>query len=133
MNAPFVRIVATPDGGSRFVDDATPLADGDFAPPAPRLGLSPVADAAATRFIGAPAGWDSPPHPAPARQWVVMVRGAVEATTSDGEARTFGPGDAVLLEDTVGAGHSTRVVGDEPWVALVVVLAGPRQVTPLLA
>lgn len=122
MHAPFVRIVATPDGGSRFLDDATPLEDGDFAPPAPPLGLGPVTGAAAARFIGAPAGWDSPPHPAPARQWVVIVRGTVEAATGDGERRTFGPGAAVLLEDTHGAGHSTRVVGDEPWVAMVVVL-----------
>ena len=52
-----------------------------------------------------------------------MVTGSVEATTSDGEARTFGPGVAVLVEDTTGAGHRTRVMGDEPWVALVVVLA----------
>jgi quercetin dioxygenase-like cupin family protein len=123
MHAPFVRIVATPDGGSRFIDDATPLADGEFAPPAPPLGLGAVVGAATTRFIGAPAGWDSPPHPAPARQWVVMVRGSVVATTSDGEARTFRAGDAVLLDDTRGVGHSTRVVGDEPWVAMVVVLA----------
>ena len=88
---PFVRIVATPDGGSRFVDDAAGLVDGDFAPPAPPLGLGPVAGARSVRFIGAPAGWDSPPHPAPARQWVVMVRGIVEATTTDGEVRRFGP------------------------------------------
>jgi hypothetical protein len=122
MHAHFVRIVATPEGGSRFVDDATPLEDGDFAPPAPPLGRGPVTGATATRFIGAPPGWDSPPHPAPARQWVVMVRGTVEARTSDGEARTFGPGVVVLLEDTTGAGHNTRVTGDEPWVAMVVVL-----------
>jgi quercetin dioxygenase-like cupin family protein len=123
MLVPFVRIVATPEGGSRFADDAAPLSDGDFAPPAPPLGLGDVAGAATTRFIGAPAGWDSPAHPAPARQWVVMVRGHVEATTTDGKARIFGPGAAVLLEDTTGTGHRTRVVGDEPWLALVVVLA----------
>lgn len=123
MQVSFVRIVTTPDGGSRFVDDATPLADGDFAPPAPPLGLGPVAGATATRCIGAPAGWDSPPHPAPARQWIVMLRGAVESTTSDGEVRVFGPGAAVLVEDTTGAGHRTRVVGDEAWAAMVTVLA----------
>ena len=123
MDAPFTRIVATPDGGCRFVDDAAPLADGDVAPPAPPLGLGEVAGAVAVRFIGAPVGWDSPPHPAPARQWVVMVRGAVEATTSDGETRRFGPGDAVLLADTSGTGHRTRVVGDDAWVAMVTVLA----------
>jgi hypothetical protein len=122
MEAPFVRIVATAGGGSRFVDEASPLADGDFAPPAPPLALGAVASAGSARFIGAPAGWDSPPHPAPARQWVVMLRGSVEAITSDGEARTFGPGAAVLLEDTTGVGHRTRVVGDEPWLAMVVVL-----------
>ena len=123
MKVPFVRIVATPDGGSRFVDDAVDLVDGDFAPPAPPLGLGPVAGARSVRFIGAPAGWDSPPHPAPARQWVVMIRGMVEARTTDGEVRRFGSGMAVLLEDTTGAGHRTRVVGDEPWLAMVVVLA----------
>jgi hypothetical protein len=119
----FVRIVARPDGGSRFVDDAVELVDGDFAPPAPPLGLGPVAGTRSVRFIGAPAGWDSPPHPAPARQWVVMVQGTVEATTTDGEVRRFGPGGAVLLEDTTGVGHRTRVLGDEPWLAMVVVLA----------
>ena len=122
MNVPFTRIAATSDGGSRFVDDGVDLVDGDFAPPAPPLGLGPVAGARSVRFIGAPAGWDSPPHPAPARQWVVMVRGMVEATTSDGEVRRFEPGMAVLLEDTTGVGHRTRVVGDEPWFAMVVVL-----------
>ena len=50
----FVRIVATPDGGSRFADDLVDLVDGDFAPPAPPLGLGPVAGARSVRFIGAP-------------------------------------------------------------------------------
>jgi quercetin dioxygenase-like cupin family protein len=122
MKVPFARIVATSDGGSRFVDGGVDLVDGDFAPPAPPLGLGPVAGARSVRYIGAPPGWDSPPHPAPARQWVVMVRGMVEAATSDGEVRRFGPGMAVLLEDTTGAGHRTRIVGDEPWFAMVVVL-----------
>ena len=105
------------------MDDVTDLARGDFAPPAPQLDLSAVAASEGVRFIGAPAGWDSPPHPAPGRQWVVMLRGTVEATTSDGESRRFGPGVAVLVEDTHGAGHRTRVVGDEDWLAMVVVLA----------
>ena len=123
MQISFVRIVATPDGGTRFVDDAADLTDGVFAPPAPSLGLSETVEARQVRFIGAPAGWDSPPHPAPDRQWVVMVCGTVEATTTDGETRRFEPGMAVLLEDTSGAGHRTRIVGDEPWLAMVVVLA----------
>lgn len=122
MHVRWTRILATPEGGSCFADDTVALADGDFAPPAPPLGLSPVVAARATRFIGAPAGWDSPAHPAPARQWVVMLGGQVEATTSDGASRVFGPGDAVLVEDTQGSGHRTRVVGEAPWLALVVEL-----------
>lgn len=122
----WTRIVATPEGGSAFDDGQVALANGDFAPPAPPLGLSPIAAATATRFIGAPAGWDSPAHPAPARQWVVMLRGRVEATTSDGDARVFAPGEAVLVEDLTGAGHRTRVVSEEPWLAIVTELAPER-------
>jgi hypothetical protein len=123
MRVPYVRIVTDEAGGSRFVDGAADLAPGDFAPPAPPLDLSTLAASAGVRFIGAPAGWDSPPHPAPSRQWVVMLHGTVEATTSDGESRQFMPGIAVLVEDTHGLGHCTRVVGDEAWLAMVVVLA----------
>jgi quercetin dioxygenase-like cupin family protein len=122
MHVPFTRIAATPDGGSRFVDDVVGLEGGDFAPPAPPLGLGPVAGSRSMRFIGVPPGWDSPPHPAPARKLVMMIQGVVEATTTNGEVRRFRPGAAVLLEDTTGVGHRTRVVGDEPWLAIVVVL-----------
>jgi len=119
MHARWTRILDTPDGEAV-------LEPGEFAPPAPPLGLSPAIEARATRFIGAPVGWDSPAHPAPARQWVVMLAGHVEASTSDGATRVFGPGDAVLVEDTTGVGHRTRVVGDEPWIAIVTELALER-------
>jgi hypothetical protein len=120
VRVPYVRIVDTPDGGTRFVDAAETLEMADFAPPAPALGVVPASPAEGVGFIGAPAGWDSPLHPAPRRQWVVMLQGTVEATTSDGVTRCFGPGAAVLLEDTSGAGHRTRVTGDETWLAMVV-------------
>ena len=123
MHARWTRIIDTPDGGSRFADDEVALAPGDFAPPAPPLGISPGAVARTTRFIGAPAGWEAPAHPSPARQWVIMLAGRVESTTSDGVSRVFGPGDAALVEDTDGRGHRTRVVGDEAWLAMVVELA----------
>jgi hypothetical protein len=122
MRVPYVRIVDQAGGATRFVDASDPLELADFAPPAPPLGVAAGAPASSVSFIGAPAGWDSPPHPAPRRQWVVMLQGTVEATTSDGETRTFGPGAAVLLEDTdtLGAGHRTRVTSEEDWLAMVV-------------
>jgi hypothetical protein len=120
VHASIVRIVADGNGGSRFEDAVDTLVPADFAPPAPPLGVSEPRPATAARFIGAPAGWDSPPHPAPAHQWVIIVRGTVEVRATDGTVRRFGPGTVVCLEDTTGTGHSTRVLPGEDWVAFVV-------------
>ena len=66
--------------------------------------------------------WDSDTHsaprPAPRRQWVVVLRGAVEVEVTDGLRRTFRPGDVLRAEDTDGTGHVTRPVGDPPIEAL---------------
>jgi hypothetical protein len=121
LHASVVRIIADSGGDSRFEDAADTLVPADFAPPAPPLGVSEPGPATTTRFIGAPAGWDSPPHPAPSLQWVIILRGTVEVRTTDGAVRRFGPGTAVHLEDTTGPGHATRVLPGEDWVALVVV------------
>jgi quercetin dioxygenase-like cupin family protein len=52
------------------------------------------------------------PHPAPARQYMVSLQGAVEVTASDGDTRRVGPGEVLLIEDTTGKGHSTRAIGE---------------------
>ena len=62
------------------------------------------------------------PHCAPARQFIVHLRGAVEVTVSDGERREFGPGSIVLMDDTHGKGHRTRSIGETPRVTLIVPL-----------
>jgi quercetin dioxygenase-like cupin family protein len=122
MRAPVTRIVADGAGGTWFDDADVTLELGDFAPPAPPMLRSIPEPATAVRFVGAEAGWDSPPHPAPARQYVVMLRGSVRATVTDGTTRTFEPGDVVLLEDVHGEGHRTFVPGPDDWLAMVVVL-----------
>src|SRR5262249_49275040 len=66
------------------------------------------------------AEFDSDPHPAPARQWVVMLRGAIEIEVSDGTRRRFEPGDLLLVTDTTGTGHLTSAAGDPPLEALFV-------------
>jgi len=53
-------------------------------------------------------GYDYDWHVAPRRQYIVMLAGYVEIQTSDGETRTFGPGEIVLVEDTSGKGHKSR-------------------------
>ena len=62
-------------------------------------------------------------HPAPRRQFVIILSGQLEIGFSDGTTKIFGAGDARLVEDTTGKGHSTAVHGDEPVVVATIALA----------
>ena len=64
-------------------------------------------------------------HPAPRRQFVIILSGQLEIGLGDGSRHVFGPGDARLVEDTTGQGHTTRVLGSEPCVTATVPLAPP--------
>src|SRR6516165_9028847 len=50
-------------------------------------------------------------HPAPRRQYIINLDGGVQITASDGQARTIGAGEVVLVEDTSGKGHLSKSVG----------------------
>jgi hypothetical protein len=62
-------------------------------------------------------------HPAPRRQFVIILSGQLEIGCGDGSTQVFGPGDARLVEDTTGKGHTTRVVGGAPCLTATVPLA----------
>jgi len=66
-------------------------------------------------------------HPAPRRQYVIILSGQLEIGLSDGTVRRFGPGDARLVEDVTGKGHTTRVIGSEPVLTAVVPLATEKR------
>jgi hypothetical protein len=51
-----------------------------------------------------------PRHVAPRRHLSAILTGTLEVECSPEEVRRFGPGSVVLLEDTTGEGHITRVV-----------------------
>jgi hypothetical protein len=53
-------------------------------------------------------GW----HPAPTRQFVIVVRGAIAVEVSDGETRRLDAGSMILFEDVGGRGHLNHVVDD---------------------
>src|SRR3990172_11383639 len=53
-------------------------------------------------------------HPAPRRQFVIILAGQLEIGLGDGSKHVFGPGDARLVEDTTGQGHTTRGHGNQP-------------------
>jgi uncharacterized cupin superfamily protein len=50
-------------------------------------------------------------HPAPRRQYIINLDGAVKITVSDGETRTIGAGEVFLVEDVHGKGHISQAVG----------------------
>ena len=45
-------------------------------------------------------------HPLPDRRLIIHLSGETEITTSDGTSQVFRAGDARLMEDTSGRGHS---------------------------
>src|SRR4029434_891322 len=61
-------------------------------------------------------------HPAPRRQFVIILQGQLEIGLGDGSKHVFGPGDARLVEDTTGQGHTTAVHGDGPCLTATVPL-----------
>lgn len=61
-------------------------------------------------------------HPAPARQFVIVLSGQLQITYVDGTKRVFGPGEARLMDNITGKGHQTMAIGDEPCITATVVL-----------
>ena len=59
-------------------------------------------------------------HPAPQRQFVIILSGQLEIGFEDGSTKTFGPGDARLVEDVTGKGHTTVALGNEPCITATI-------------
>ncbi len=49
-------------------------------------------------------------HHAPTPQFAINLTGYLQVEVSDGTKHKIGPGDLVLLEDTTGKGHVTRLL-----------------------
>ncbi len=64
-------------------------------------------------WIGAPSNWKGDAaHPAPRRAIFVTIRGEYQVTTSDGVVR-LPAGSVLLVKNTTGEGHSTKITSDE--------------------
>ena len=117
------RIYADADGESHFEEVDVDLKLVEFAPPAPPGYISAPIPAARLFFGVVPPGYCADWHPTPFRQLVVYTAGEVEFETSDGGTRRIGPGSIVLVEDTTGKGHRSRVVGAGEAVSMGVQLS----------
>jgi len=122
--APYARVYGDSDGATHFSDETLSFQLVDYAPPAPPISVSEVFGAENVSFISSPAGWDGDWHPAPRRQFILVLVGELEVEVSDGEVRRFGPGSLCLVEDTDGKGHVSRVVGSDRVLAAAIPLVG---------
>ena len=123
--SPFVkytRLYSDDNCESHFEDLDVQFQPVDFAPPAPPLDISTFGSAEQCSILRAKYDWKGDWHPAPFRQLHFYLSGEVEAETSDCEIRRIGAGEIVLVEDTTGKGHRSRVVGSSEVIIAIVKL-----------
>jgi hypothetical protein len=116
----YFRLVSDVAGESHFAPLDIEMTTRNFAPPAPSFDVSALDPAAKVGFLRVPRGWVGDLHPTPIRMWVFFLSGEMQIEATDGEVRPGVPGKALLLEDTTGKGHLSRVVGDTDAVLAVV-------------
>jgi len=97
------RIYADEAGESFFEDIQIPLVDqGDIGFLSAKLPVHQL------QFRKVSAQYDYDFHCAPQKQYIALLDGGVEITTSKGETRQFETGTILLVEDTWGKGHKTK-------------------------
>ena len=122
--AHYVRLFADETGESHFEEVEVALEPIDFAPPAPPLHFAGLFPATGCGYLCGPVDWDGQiPHPSPRRQLFCNLNGEYEVTTSDGAVRRFVAGSVLLLEDTIGKGHTTRITSGDDVLIVAVALA----------
>ena len=118
----YTKIFADKEGVSHFMDVEIELEPVEFAPPAPSVNLSSFNPSTQYAICVFPSGWYGDWHPTPKKQTFFFLSGEMEVQVSDGEVRRFSAGSIVLVEDTSGKGHISRVLGSIDAVTAVVQL-----------
>ena len=90
--------------------------------------MAPFLAGEGTFWVGAPVTWrGEAAHPAPRRMIFVTVQGEYEVTVGGGGTRRFPVGSVLIVEDTSGEGHSTKITSAEEVVVLAVGLPATAQ------
>ena len=126
MQGYYTRLFTDESGASCFADLAIELRPGFAAPPAEPLHFAQFLTPDSIFWVGAPTSWKGDTvHPAPRRAIFVTVRGEYQVTVSSGETRPFPVGSVLLVEDTTGQGHSTKITSVEDCLVFAVGLPPP--------
>ncbi len=112
-----IRLWSDSEGNSRFEEGEIALKSGS-----PVNLLSDQFSAKSISFEETQAGQTLDWHNAPAKQFVITLRGTLDFSTRSGDHFILTPGDILLAEDTVGSGHSWKLIGDDPWRRVYVIL-----------
>ena len=119
-----IKITNDGRGGSTFEEVEISQASTTYAENVPPLLVSAATAATGVIFVTTPPEVrETKPHPAPRRQFVVVLDGQAEIMTTDGDKRTFAPGMFALFEDVDGLGHITNVVSPTPLTIMAVSIA----------
>ena len=112
------RLYCTSDGDTHFENVTVELSKNRIAPPAAPIYVGGNLPASGVYFSGFEPGWGAPDlenrlnHPAPAAQFVTVLRGVFSITATDGETRQLRIGDVLRVEDTSPCKGHITVVGD---------------------
>ena len=110
----YLRIYNDADECSHFDIQKVGLNNADDAPPTLPLMTSSMKTAEKFVFLKLPVGWHGDWHPTPIRQWLILLSGELEFEVGDGKQFRRKTGDVVMLDDVMGKGHQTKVVGNIP-------------------
>lgn len=120
MKFRYIRLFADAAGESHFEDVESQLSPFGSVPNAPPLYLSSTIKAEQVGFFGAKSGWTGDWHVSATRSLFVLLTGVWEIEASDGETRLIRPGDTLLVEDTKGRGHRSRVSSEDESLAVMI-------------
>ena len=112
-----IRLWTDSEGISRFEEGSIVLKNGS-----PVNLLSEKFPTKSISFAETQAGQSLNWHNAPTKQFVITLRGTLDFWNNLDEHFVITPGDILLAEDVTGSGHSWKLIGDDPWRRVYVIL-----------
>jgi quercetin dioxygenase-like cupin family protein len=117
------EVYADAVGATHFREIPIQFKSRDFAPPSAPIDVSPETPMTTGVFLELPSGWDPNHHSTPRPQWVIVLRGHLKITVTDGAVTDFQSGDVFFLNDENSRGHQTVVQGQQSALLFLVGLA----------